>query len=277
MIVQNGDVAIFTESFGNKGNEPLILIMGATASMLWWDASFCSRLASKGFFVIRYDNRDTGKSTSYAPGSINYDIMDLKADTMAILKEYNISKANFAGMSLGGMIAQIIAIENPEVVKSLILISSSPFDANEDLPGIDQKVLNHFAGSTSVNWSDKESVIEYMAIGLRIQTGTRHPFNEKKAKELISNDIQRTENILSSYNHTLMGGGESLYGKYSSIKKPILIIHGTLDPVLPFQHAERLNQLENSELFPLENAGHEIHEEDWSMIIARMEEFIKNI
>lgn len=277
MIVNNGNIKIYTESFGDKSHEPIILIMGATASMLWWDEAFCSGLADKGFFVIRYDHRDTGKSTSYAPGSINYDIMDFKDDAMAILKQYNIVRANFVGMSLGGMIAQIIAIENPEVVKSLTFISSSPFDSNDELPGIDQKVLNHFAGAASIDWSDVESSIQYMVHGLKIQTGTRHLFNEQRARELISKDIQRTDNILSSYNHALMGGGENLYGKYKSIHKPVLIIHGTLDPVLPFPHAEKLNQMDHSQLFPIQNAGHEIHENDWSIIIARIEEFIKGI
>lgn len=276
MIVKNGNVHIFTESFGNKKDEPILLIMGATASMLWWDDSFCSGLADRGFYVIRYDNRDTGKSTSYTPGSINYDILDLKADAMAILKEYKIEKANIVGMSLGGMIAQIIAIQNPEAVKTLTLISSGPFDSNEELPGIDQKVLNHFSTSDSVHWTDKQSVIEYMVSGLKIQSGTRHPFNESKAKQLISGDIERSENILSSYNHALMGGGESLYGKYISINNPTLIIHGTEDPVLPFQHAEKLKKIVNSELMVLEKAGHEIHENDRDAIVTKINVFIKN-
>jgi len=83
--VKHHEVTLCTESFGNSARPAILLIMGATASMLWWDKNFCEKLADKGFFVIRYDHRDTGKSTTYELGAPSYDLMDLADDMIKIL------------------------------------------------------------------------------------------------------------------------------------------------------------------------------------------------
>jgi pimeloyl-ACP methyl ester carboxylesterase len=100
-LIQVNNITLCTETFGKRENPAVLLIMGATASMLWWDAEFCQKLADKGFFVIRYDNRDTGKSTTYDPQTTNYDLMDLVDDAIGILDHYKTEKAHFVGMSLG--------------------------------------------------------------------------------------------------------------------------------------------------------------------------------
>lgn len=123
-IITNNDVSLCTEHFGDQKNPGILLIAGATVSMLYWDTGFCKQLADKGYFVIRYDNRDVGKSTTYAPGSISYDITDLVDDAVHILDAYRIKKATVMGISLGGLIAQIIAIKNADRINSLILMST---------------------------------------------------------------------------------------------------------------------------------------------------------
>jgi pimeloyl-ACP methyl ester carboxylesterase len=144
-VIKCGEVDLVTESFGEPGVPAILLIMGATASMLWWPEEFCERLARAGHFVIRYDNRDTGRSTTIAPGQAAYTIDDMADDAVAILDGYGLKAAHLVGMSLGGMIAQLAALKNPERVQSLTAISSSRFDEDDDsLPPMDPALLEHF-------------------------------------------------------------------------------------------------------------------------------------
>lgn len=101
-MVKINDVEICTECFGNPDHPALLLIMGANASMIWWDDEFCEKLAAKGRYVIRYDNRDVGRSTFYEPGKMGYTIVDMVDDAAGILDAYNIPKAHVVGMSLEG-------------------------------------------------------------------------------------------------------------------------------------------------------------------------------
>ena len=97
-VIYTNDLELYTESFGNENNPAILLVAGATVSLLYWDAEFCQKLADKEFFVIRYDNRDVGKSTFYEPGTTPYHIVDLTNDAISILDGYNIEKAHFVGM-----------------------------------------------------------------------------------------------------------------------------------------------------------------------------------
>ena len=103
-ILKMNKVEICTESFGNPENPAVLLIMGAMSSLDWWDEDFCLRLAEHGRFVIRYDHRDLGRSTTYTPGTSNYTITDLADDAIGVLDAYSIEQAHLVGMSLGGMI-----------------------------------------------------------------------------------------------------------------------------------------------------------------------------
>lgn len=87
-------IDICTESFGNPNNPAILLIMGATCSMVYWDEEFCERLASTGRFVIRYDNRDVGRSVTYEPGTSNYTVADMAEDAIGVLDAYHIDKAH---------------------------------------------------------------------------------------------------------------------------------------------------------------------------------------
>lgn len=98
---------IASQTFGDPAHPPLLLIMGAMASMLWWPEAFCRKLAGEGLFVIRYDNRDTGRSTKYAPGEPPYTFDDMADDAIRVLDHHGINKAHLAGMSMGGMIARL--------------------------------------------------------------------------------------------------------------------------------------------------------------------------
>ena len=267
-IVKSDGLELFTESFGQAEHPAILLIMGATASMVWWDRAFCEQLAGRGFYVIRYDNRDVGQSTCYPPGEPPYSTMDMATDVLAVMDAYGLDQAHLVGMSLGGMLAQIVAIDYPERVQSLTLIASGNWDDKPELPTIDQKVLDYHAMAATLNWENKAEVLEYMVGGWRILNGSRHPFDENLTAALAQTEINRARSLLSMFNHGGLKGGEELYGKADRIDTPSLIIHGTEDSVLPFAHALDMQQtIPDSKLLPIEGGGHEIHPLDYDMVI----------
>lgn len=267
-FIKNGAVDLCTESFGHPENTPLVLIMGATASLVWWEQEFCERLADKGFFVIRYDNRDVGKSTTYTAGESHYSTLDMADDVLAVMDGYGLDAAHLAGMSLGGMLAQIVAIRHPERVKTITLIASGIWDDKPELPPIDNAVLEYHAMAANLDWTNKAEVIQYMVGGWRILNGSRHPFDEERTFQLAQAEVKRASNLLSMFNHSLLRGGEEWYGQSVKIKAPALIIHGTEDKVLSFEHAlEMQRTIPHSTLLELKGAGHEIPYNDWDLII----------
>src|SRR5215212_7059621 len=110
MIEANG-VELCAESFGDPADPPILLVMGIGASMLWWEEEFCRMLADGGRFVIRYDHRDTGRSVSYEPGRPGYHSADLVADAAGVLDAYGIPAAHVVGVSAGGALAQLLALD----------------------------------------------------------------------------------------------------------------------------------------------------------------------
>ncbi|PEK11854.1 alpha/beta fold hydrolase [Bacillus toyonensis] len=262
---------ICTESFGSSENPAVLLIMGAMCSMVYWDEEFCQQLADTGRYVIRYDNRDVGRSTTYEPGSSNYTVIDMAEDAVGVLDAYHIDKAHIVGMSLGGMIAQVIALKYPQRVLSITLIASGLFgseDNKRNLPPIDEKILTYHANATKLNWSDEESVANYLVAGSALLCGSKHKFDEKRVYKHVKKEIKRANNLLSMFNHSLLKGDDSFEGKLKGLNTPTLVIHGTEDIVLPYEHALALvNEIPNALLLTLEGSGHEIHFDDWDHII----------
>jgi len=274
--IEYNSIELFTESFGSPDTPCVLLIMGASASMVWWDGAFCRRLADKGFFVIRYDNRDTGCSTTYEPGTTPYSVMDMAEDAVQVLAGYGIERAHLVGMSLGGMLAQIIALEHPEKVASLTLIASSVWADLPELPGISEKILQYHASAGNIDWNNEQETARYLAEGWRLLCGSRHPFDTEQAYALAATEIKRARNLLSMFNHAALAGGEALYGRVGEIEAPALIIRGTEDPVLPFEHALALQRLlKHGQLLTLEGGGHEIHRQDWNLILDALEGHLK--
>jgi pimeloyl-ACP methyl ester carboxylesterase len=121
-----GDGAqICVEAIGDRDDAAILLIAGAAWSMDWWDDELCRRLADRGRLIVRYDNRDTGRSTAYPPGSPGYAGADIVADAVAVLDELQIDRAHVVGLSMGGGIAQHLAVDHRNRVATLTLISTT--------------------------------------------------------------------------------------------------------------------------------------------------------
>jgi pimeloyl-ACP methyl ester carboxylesterase len=271
-VVTDNDVSLYTESFGNPANEPIILVMGAMSSGVWWPDNFCARLAAMDRYVIRYDHRDTGKSTSYEPGQTPYSVEELADDVVRVLGGYGLEDAHLAGMSLGGFLSQLVALKYPSRVKSLTLISSERLaDTDPDMPPFDPAIIEYHQQAGTLDWSDKDAVVEYQVGAWRINSGTAHVFDAEKIRQIAQESFDRTPNMLTTLNHTTLSGGEEWLGRLNEITASTLIIHGTEDPVLPYAHGLALKAaIRNSELLTLQGTGHELHPEDWQVILQAL-------
>lgn len=276
-VIKTNDLELSTESVGNEGNPAILLIAGATVSMLYWDAAFCQQLADKGFFVIRYDNRDVGKSTTYEPGTTPYDIVDLTNDAISILDGYHIDQAHWVGMSLGGLISQIASIRFPSRVKTLTLLSTGPWaDSDPTIPEMDTRILDFHGKSGTVDWTNEDSVVEYLLEGAALMGG-RKPFDRKRGEKLIRAEFNRANHYLSMFNHAALAGGEEYYNRLPEIRQPTLIIHGTDDLIWHFKHAHvLLDQIKNATLIQLDGTGHELHVEDWDTLVDGITKHVRD-
>jgi pimeloyl-ACP methyl ester carboxylesterase len=266
MIEANG-VELCTEWFGDPDAPAVLLMMGVGASMLWWEEGFCRLLAAGGRFVIRYDHRDTGRSVTYEPGRPRYTGADLVADAVGVLEAYDIAAAQVVGVSAGGAFAQLLALGFPDRVLSLVLISTSPATPGErNLPSATER-FSGFLASAEVDWSDHESVIEYLVSYERMLAGGVRSFDEVAWRELVRRDVERARDIAASENHSVIPQGHVPSEPISSIAVPTLVIHGTADPMFPLAHGQALAaEIPGARLLTLEGAGHGVDRADWEPI-----------
>jgi pimeloyl-ACP methyl ester carboxylesterase len=272
MIEANG-VALCTEPFGDPADPPILLVMGIGASMLWWDEGFCRMLADGGRFVIRYDHRDTGRSITYQPGRPGYTGTDLVADAAGVLDAYRIPAAHVAGVSAGGALAQLLALDFADRVRSLVLISTSPaLPAERELPASTEEYARFVAGAEA-DWSDPLSAIEYLVAYSRVLAGGERPFDEAAVRDLARRDIERARDFAAARNHDTIPDGGRSRDPVSSIAIPTLVIHGTADPMFPLEHGEALaEEIPTARLLPLQGAGHGVYPADWGTIIRAIVE-----
>ncbi|MER9233486.1 alpha/beta fold hydrolase [Mesorhizobium sp. M0622] len=261
---------IVSQTFGDPAHPAVLLIMGAMASMLWWPEAFCRKLAGEGRFVIRYDNRDTGRSTKYAPGEPPYTFDDMAGDAIRVLDDHGIRKAHVVGMSMGGMIAQLAALKYPSRVISLTVISSSPLGIDTShLPGTTEAYRMHSAEGAKVDWSDRRQAIDFIVKDARALAGTAHTFDEQRTRAFVEQDYDRSGGFLSATNHFMLkGGGQDWKGRLRDMKTPLLVVHGTDDPIFPVEHGAALaDAVAGARLVRIEGGGHELHPDDWAAIV----------
>jgi pimeloyl-ACP methyl ester carboxylesterase len=262
--------AICSETFGRRDDPAVLLIMGQMASMLWWPDAFCERLAGAGRFVIRFDNRDTGRSFGYEPGSAAYTLDDMAGDAVAVLDEHGVERAHVVGMSLGGAIAQIVALAHPERVASVTGISTTAVgEETPDLPGPSAEYMQHAAAFEELDWSDTGDVANLVVRDARMLSGTRHPFDEAAARDLVARDLERATDPRRLANHGSVGGDEERWaGRLGELGVPLLVIHGSADPLLPHAHGVALAEaVPGATLVTIEGGGHELHEGDWDQVL----------
>lgn len=280
-FAKNNGLRIWYETFGNRNDPVILLIMGGTCQGIMWPEAFCNKLAAKGFFVIRFDHRDTGQSTSSK--SPMYNLMDMARDTMSILDKLNISSAHLFGASMGGAIAQLIAGNFPSRVKSLILFASSS-DYGVSIDALEGKLSNQsdlsIPSESYLNWirSLKEKTgnrdqLELHLEGWRNLNGTVLPFEESLYRNIIKTFLKRQHNSKYIYHHifALKASLNQLREVHPLIKAPTLIIHGEQDPLFHPDHAKSLAKaIKGSELFMIKEMGHNLHSRYYDEIIDKV-------
>lgn len=275
-IIRFNDVHICTESFGEINNPTILLIMGATASMIYWEEEFCKRLSNQGFHIIRYDNRDVGKSITYEYGHPEYTFEDLADDAIQVLDAYKVDKAHIVGMSMGGIITQIIALKHPSRVLTISLIMTSNFDSS--LPKKDNKVTKALSELKIRNWQDKDEVVECFIKKSKVLIGSKHIFDEEKIRRLNEEEFDRAINLQIMENHGFIKGWGSYLSRTNEINAPTLVIHGTEDTIIPYEHGIHLSEvIPNAVLVTLEGTGHELHHNDWDEIINAISKHATNL
>ena len=266
MIEANG-VELCAEPFGDPADSPILLIMGIGASMLWWEEGFCRMLADHRRFVIRYDHRDTGRSVTYEPGHPGYTSGDLVADAAGVLHAYGIPAAHVVGISAGGAFAQLLALDFADRVLSLVLISTSGALPGERALPPPTEEFTRFVATAEVDWSDPESVIEYLVDYSRLLAEGQRPFDETAARELARRDIERARNFAAVQNHGAIPDDGRSREPLSSTA-PTLVIHGAADPMFPLEHGEALaDEIPDARLLTLEGAGHGVDRADWETLV----------
>ena len=269
LISANG-IEICADTMGDPKDPPILLIMGASASMLLWRDNFRERLAAGGRYVIRYDNRDVGRTTCCPPGEPNYSLQTMADDAVAVLDHYGIEKAHIVGASMGGMITQLVGLNHTDRALTLTPIMSSPaggavvdaINGNSvgELSPPSPAVLAAIGTLGDVDWSDRAAVVANRLAMFGILGGTKHPFDEAAGAELFGAEFDRANNIASSQNHALCIAATEPWGqRLGEIKLPTLVIHGTDDPILPFDHGEALVKgIAGARMVTMEGAGHDL-------------------
>ena len=264
------------DHFGNPTDPALLLIMGFTAQMVAWDEEFCKQLADRGHFVIRFDNRDCGLSTKLdgVPSNsdavimaammetemppVPYTLSDMAADAMKVLDHLNIERAHIMGASMGGMIAQTVAIEHPHRVKTLISIMSQPGELT-----VGQATPEAMALIVTPAPSDRD---EYIAYAPKWQLW--------QSKKYRSDEVSR-RNAIRDFDRSNYpeGGPRQMAAIYASgsraeglqkLQMPTLVIHGTDDQLITPSGGERTAELiPNSTLLMVEDMGHDMPQPLW--------------
>lgn len=207
------------------------------------------------------------------PGTAPYTVEDLADDAVRVLDGYEIGRAHVVGMSLGGLLCQLLALKHPDRVLTLTLIASERLALDDpELPKMDPSILEYHAGAGALDWSDREAVIDYQLGAWRLLSGSAHRFDEAAIRAMAGADFDHTPNLRTTFNHATLSDVGGWADRLDEITVPVLIIHGTEDPVLPYAHGRALESaLPSAALLTLEGTGHELHRADWSIIVDAIE------
>jgi pimeloyl-ACP methyl ester carboxylesterase len=270
-MVRARGVELCTEAFGDAADPTILLVHGVAAAMDFWDDELCRRLAAGPRHVVRYDHRDTGRSTTYPPAAPGYTGRDLADDAVAILDALGVASAHLVGQSMGGALAQRVALDRPERVRSLTLVSTTgvgTLPAGTELPPPTDELAATFSSpAPEPDWSDRDAVVEYLVDSFRPYAGSG-PFDEVGLRAAAERAVDRSRNVASAGNHALVDPGAEPTRALGDLDVPTLVIHGTEDPLFPLPHGRALARLiPGAELLVVDRMGHELPRWTWGTTI----------
>src|SRR5947199_7342780 len=281
-IARANGIDICYEIFGDPAAEPLLLIMGLGAQMIHWDDDFCRQLAARGFRVIRFDNRDIGKSSHMSGGgrltpfellklrflkipvAATYRLIDMAKDTVGLMDALGIKSAHLVGASMGGMIAQEVAISFPERVRSLTSIMSTTGN-----PKVPPPTREAGAMLMAPPPKTKEEFFERFAQTWKVLRVGSFPLDEAKDRERAERMFARGLNpdgVGRQLRAILASGNRK--ERLRAVKAPTLVIHGTVDPLVrPEGGKDTAASIPGAKLLMIEGMGHAIPIPTWPQSI----------
>ena len=289
-IAEINDINIWWEDFGDSSDPAVLLIMGANANAMQWTLEFINPIVAAGFHVIRFDNRDVGKSTwvttepsfviqegGVVSTEVSYNLEDMAQDAVSLMEHLEIEKAHIVGASMGGMITQVVGLDHPHKALSLTPIMSTPGAGLEDenLSPPTESLMQGMMKSMEHNM--KGEYLEGLVCIYRELIGSRYPFNEEKFREGAKEIMDHGHNPFPGHG-AAVSSSPHRKDRLKEINLPTLVIHGTEDAILPFDHGQALaDGIPNAKLMVLEGVGHEIPEQMTEEITSRMIEHFNSI
>jgi len=275
-------IEIVYDTFGDPSGPPLLLIMGLGCQMIDWHEEFCSQLAARGYWVIRFDNRDVGLSTKLDEADIPdiaallaalgrgeavrvpYLIRDMADDAVGLLDALEIESAHVVGLSMGGNIAHTMAIHYPERVSTLTSIMSSTSD-----PGLPPPTEEAWELLSDPAPTDRAEYIEYRLQHRQVLSGPKYPVDEALAREHAGRRFDRCLHPAGFARQlaAIIASG-SRKEALKSVTAPTLVIHGDADPLVPVECGiDTANSVPGAELLIIEGMGHDWPPSLWSQVI----------
>lgn len=281
-LAKSNGVELCYDIFGDANAEPMVLIMGLGAQMIFWRDQFCKDLAARGFRIIRFDNRDIGLSTKMSGGKpltamdflklrifkiapqSSYKLWDMANDVMGLLDVLGIKKAHIVGLSMGGAIAQEIAMNHPDRVLSLTSIMAT--SGNPKLPNPTKEALAMLVAPAP---KTKDEYIERFASNWKILRGASFPQDEAKDRDIAEETYARGLNPagVGRQLRAIMASGDRT-SRLRDVKARTLVIHGVIDPLVPVAHGKQVAAtIPGAKLLLIEGMGHALPMPMWPIII----------
>jgi pimeloyl-ACP methyl ester carboxylesterase len=273
-----GDVTLCYETFGDRDDPAVLLIMGLGTQMIAWHEDFCRALAERGFFVIRYDNRDVGRSTRFdgvrpptigeiirrRPRELAYTLSDIADDAAGLLDHLGIESAHVVGASMGGMIAQLMAVRHPRRVRSLVSIMSSTGSRFSGQPAL--RTYPYFMRRPP---SGKEAFVDRMVRLFRVIGSPGFDFEEERIRELASLSFDRGADAAGTARQlaAILADGNRAK-RLRGVTAPTLVIHGTKDRLVAKSGGRATARaIAGARLKLIEGMGHDLPRALWPQLV----------
>jgi pimeloyl-ACP methyl ester carboxylesterase len=274
--VQANRLTIAFDSFGAVDAEPVLLISGLGVQMIRWSVSFCEALASQGYRVIRYDNRDVGLSSHLDTASVPdlnvlvaalrrgerpelpYGLGDMAQDAVGLLDALQIERAHVVGRSMGGMIAQIMASEHPDRVLSLTSIMSST--GNPGLAGPTPEAMATLTRRGPSQQDDRAGHLDHVVAAARVIASPGVPFDEEAQRLQASAELDRSYDPAGFARQlaAMVTGGDRR-ARLGAIAAPTLVIHGARDLLIPLAGGQdTAASIPGAQLLVVDGMGHDM-------------------
>ena len=262
-VAKANGIELEYDTVGDAAAPAVVLIMGYTQQMIAWDERFCAALAARGFYVVRFDNRDVGLSSKIESGPA-YALDDMADDTIGLLDALGLRAGHLVGASMGGMIAQLAALRHPARVLSLASIMSTTGERAVSVP-----TPAAWTALTRPVPADRAANLEQALEAWRVLSSPGHPFEEERLRERCARAYDRCyyppglarqfAAIFSARDRT---------SELATLEVPTVVIHGKDDPLIPPMAGEATARaIPGAELVLVERMGHELPEVVWPEVI----------